>query len=383
MMVYKASKGKTLVFALIAITACVCLLELGGRIALSIQYKSPRYFVYGFLQQQRFQPVKVQPPFVDYYKGLPSRSTNNPVNSIGLRGAEIGPKKPGTVRILCLGASTTYGDNLPYLETYPALLQKKLDLSIGSGGYEVINAGQPGFDLNHIISFVEHEGNVLKPDIVLVLSANNNFKAPGFWFVNVQQQAQGRTQPHTEVRSRSSVFVMLRSLVVRYSAVARIWENFLMRGWLKYSAEFPWEAFAKALIADDNIWEAEYRRNLQHLIESILAFNPDARIILLEQAVNTIQFPVLAGPWRKSWQIMREAASQYSNVDALDVYTPVIHAAGKGAPVWQDEELRDPLHLSPVGNGLVAETICGALKTLEVPESAEQGRATESARRDR
>jgi hypothetical protein len=368
---YEASKGRTFFFILIVFIGLVCLLELGGRIALSVQYKTAQYLVYGFLQRPRFQQVQGRPPFVNYYKGVPSRSAKNPVNSLGLRGPEIGSKKPGTVRIMCLGASTTYGDNLSYQDTYPVHLQKKLVQSIGFGGYEVINAGQPGFDLNHIISFVEYEGNVLQPDIVLVLSANNNFKAPGFWFVDVQQQAQRRDRASQSAPVGLHRLARLRAVVVRYSAVGRIWENFLIRGWLKYSAEFPWEAFAKALMADDNIWEAEYRRNLHRLIGSILVSNPDARIILLEQAVNTIQFPVLVGPWRKSWQIMREVASRYSNVDVLDVYTPVITAAAAGEPVWQDKDRRDPLHLSAVGNAIVAETILGALKTLGVHKGAE------------
>jgi len=366
MMVYKASKGKTFVFTFIAIMACLFLVELAGRIVLSVQYKTARYFVYGFEQQPRFQQVKVQPPFVDYYKGVPSSSIKSPVNSLGLRGPEIGAKEPGTVRILCLGASTTYGDNLDYHETYPALLQNLLDISQMSGRYEVINAGQPGFDLNHIISFVEHEGNALQPDIVLVLSANNNFKTPGFWFVDVQQPGQGTGQPEPAVRSRSSVLVRLRSLVVRYSAVARIWEDFLMREWLNYSAGFDWDAFAKALMADDNIWEAEYRHNMHRLIDSILASNPDARIILLEQAVNTNHFPSLAGPWQRAWQIMHQTAAQYTHVDVLDVYTPVINAAAEGVPVWQDTKLHDPLHLSAAGNTVVAETIYRALQTPDV-----------------
>ena len=368
MNVYQFSKGKNIFFACIVFIAFFCLLEISGRITLSVRYKSPSYLLYGFISKPSFQPIKAQKPYSDYYKGRPSRSKKNPVNSIGLRGPEISPKKDRTLRILCLGASTTYGDNLEYCETYPAMLQEMLNRDYGAGRYEVINAGQPGFNLNHIISFVKHEGLSLNPDIVLLLSVNNNFKAPGFWFVQVEQKTQNNQKQKDRAQTGNVFFTRIKNALVRYSAIGKICDDIRLRGWYKYAGNFDWEGFAKALVAEDNIWETEYRQNLDILINLLLNCNQKTKIVLLEQAVNTISFPSLAEPWEKAWHILRETSGHYPNVYTLDVHHSVINAAGKGVPVWQDTDLRDPLHLSKFGNKIMADRILGFLKTLPVAE---------------
>ncbi len=338
----------------------VCLFEFSGRIVLSIMYESSRYMLYGFIPQPKFQTIKAVPPYVDYYKGTPSRSSSNPVNTLGLRGFEIGAKKHGTLRIVCLGASTTYGDNLDYRDTYPALLQEQLNSAYGTGRYEVVNAGQPGFDLNHILSFTKHEGLELKPDIVLVLSINNNFKAPGFWFVQVDRKDQ-KKQPDADLHKGILGLARLKQTFMAYSAVGKLAELLLYKRLYDYFADFDWEGFARALMAEDNIWESEYRRNLQSLIDLITSADSKTEIILLEQAVNTVQYPCLAAPWEKAGSIFREMAALNAAVHVLDIRTPVVREAMAGVSVWQDRTLRDPLHLSRAGNAIVAETITAAL----------------------
>jgi lysophospholipase L1-like esterase len=49
------------------------------------------------------------------------------VNSLGLRGPDLGPKQDGEIRILAFGDSITFGDYMEEAETIPALLQKSLE----------------------------------------------------------------------------------------------------------------------------------------------------------------------------------------------------------------------------------------------------------------
>src|SRR4029079_7866623 len=65
------------------------------------------------------------------------------VNQMGLRGPEIGPKPPGTLRVLALGDSFTFGVGARVGETYPAQLEKALRAR--GVRTEVLNAGVPGF----------------------------------------------------------------------------------------------------------------------------------------------------------------------------------------------------------------------------------------------
>lgn len=63
------------------------------------------------------------------------------INSLGFRGPEREAAKPaGVKRIICLGSSNTFGAEVGDEETYPAQLQKLLDLRY-PGRYEVWNAG--------------------------------------------------------------------------------------------------------------------------------------------------------------------------------------------------------------------------------------------------
>ena len=67
-------------------------------------------------------------------------------NSQGLRAVEIAPRPaPGTLRVLALGDSQTFGNGLDLSETWPQQLEQLLQAARGDR-WEVINAGIPGTD---------------------------------------------------------------------------------------------------------------------------------------------------------------------------------------------------------------------------------------------
>jgi len=91
-------------------------------------------------------------------------------NGIGLReDAEIGPKQPGTYRILAIGDSFTMGVGVNGPETFVELLEDRLnEASFGGMKYEVINAGVPGFNINQEIITLDERGRELMPDLVVL-----------------------------------------------------------------------------------------------------------------------------------------------------------------------------------------------------------------------
>jgi hypothetical protein len=72
-------------------------------------------------------------------------------NSLGLRNEEVAvPKPPHTFRILSLGESTTWGDQVNLEETYSKALERRLNQALGSAAgqrFEVINAGCGAYTL--------------------------------------------------------------------------------------------------------------------------------------------------------------------------------------------------------------------------------------------
>ena len=108
------------------------------------------------------------------------------INGKGFRGADYAiPKSPGTLRILTLGASSTFGFGNRDDETYPFLLEQLLNERLAEsscGDYqraEVINLGIPHLDSEQVASLFAVEGLQFNPDVVTVYSGYNNTRGLG------------------------------------------------------------------------------------------------------------------------------------------------------------------------------------------------------------
>jgi ABC-type sugar transport system permease subunit len=95
-------------------------------------------------------------------------------NSHGLRGEDFPQEKPpGTLRIVCLGASTTEGlvyDN----QTYPYYLQLELRQRYPDQSIEVINAGHHGYRAKDNLALLEQQILPLRPDLIIWYEAAND-----------------------------------------------------------------------------------------------------------------------------------------------------------------------------------------------------------------
>lgn len=122
----------------------------------------------------RYQPH----PYFNYTCNPEYREPGNtkPYNSRGFRRPEWSGKKEGTLRIIALGGSTTYGmHSKDGSDVWPALLEKKLQARWGPG-IEVLNLGVPGYTTHEIIGVTAMLLHTLSPDIVLVhVGANDAF----------------------------------------------------------------------------------------------------------------------------------------------------------------------------------------------------------------
>ncbi|HZI92816.1 MAG TPA: SGNH/GDSL hydrolase family protein [Patescibacteria group bacterium] len=106
--------------------------------------------------------------FTDRFKrSLPFRVT---VDNLGFRGVKNiqFQKAPGTLRVLCLGDSYTFGAYVDDGETWPAQLETILREDRPERPVEVINAGISGFTILDELQFFKEHGESLKPDVVVV-----------------------------------------------------------------------------------------------------------------------------------------------------------------------------------------------------------------------
>ena len=106
-------------------------------------------------------------------------------NAQGVRGErDYGTKAPGVTRILCVGDSFTACDQVPYTESWPAVLERelaaRLERAASPSKVEVVNAGFPGFSTANEAAWIAKFGARFAPDLVLVATTPNDLSENQF-----------------------------------------------------------------------------------------------------------------------------------------------------------------------------------------------------------
>jgi lysophospholipase L1-like esterase len=130
----------------------------------------------------------VRDPVMGWMNKPGFRNRSFEINSLGLRGPEVVlPKPAGTLRIVCLGDSGTFGvwnAEAPKgqggyearFESYPEELAKRLR-DTGWTGVEVLNAGVLGYSTSHGLRQLGAFVLDLDPDILVVRFGHNEYRA--------------------------------------------------------------------------------------------------------------------------------------------------------------------------------------------------------------
>ena len=141
------------------------------------------------------------------------------INGEGFRGEDFTIEKPpGTIRILTLGASSTFGYHDRDDETYPFLLERDLQATAPPGvAYEVINFAIPHATTENVLAMLVNEGLRLSPDVVTFYEGANDSAA-----IEPRDGAQAEGWIDRAVH-RSVLVAMLDRIVPRSNAVDVDW----------------------------------------------------------------------------------------------------------------------------------------------------------------
>jgi lysophospholipase L1-like esterase len=141
---------------------------------------------------------------------MPGKKDLVRANSLGLRGPDIGTKRPGQPRILVLGDSVAFGYDVAEKDALPSVLARShLDQGIL---VETISAAVPGWCQRQHRLFLEKHGSSLDPDVVVVVLVLND----------IPELQQGQAELEAALRSanaftwlaeHSALAAMLRSLL--------------------------------------------------------------------------------------------------------------------------------------------------------------------------
>jgi lysophospholipase L1-like esterase len=95
------------------------------------------------------------------------------INSLGLRGPDVPPRAPGELRILLLGDSVVVGFEVPWEQTFGALLERRVAARLARP-VRVVNAAVRGYGTDQSYLYFRERGARLEPDVVVFVHSNND-----------------------------------------------------------------------------------------------------------------------------------------------------------------------------------------------------------------
>lgn len=119
-------------------------------------------------------------------------------NARGLRGPEIGERRPGVARVAIVGASTVYGIYVTDEETSASALQRQL--AEDGIAAEVINGGVPGWTSHETARSWSERIAPLEPDVGIVMDGRND-AFPQLWLDFREDYAHFRDPTYQVVTS--------------------------------------------------------------------------------------------------------------------------------------------------------------------------------------
>lgn len=281
-------------------------------------------------------------------RDLPARIR---IGNLGFRGRDLDEAKaPGTLRILALGDSYTFGDHVDTEEAYPARLEEALELRLRRVPVEVVNAGVNGFGILDEIALWRKAGSRLDPDAVLLTFSPNDISdmtrpAPVIDQMRRHAAVKGRpiVGPAIRVAQNTAIFNGLQILAARIRVATR--SHAAIPG-VEPSragpAEAPWawEAYREALVRFGRLLGSDGRR-------AILVHYPSYGNVTGEDRAHAAEvLPAWAA----------EAGFEY-----LDLLPAFRQGSSEGAVLYLVP--RDS-HPSPAGHSLAARRIAEALGEL-------------------
>lgn len=317
--------------------------------------------VIGLKSSNRYHTLRFIPHPYFNYVGNPEYRLDDgyrPFNSRGFRQPEWTAKKEGTLRIVALGGSTTYGVySRDGQDVWPALVEKMLRNQWGSG-IEVLNLGAHAYTAYEIIGVTAMLVPILSPDIVLIhVGANDAFAVhypdeggPD----NTEFRFSWRYKPIPEFLR----FSMRNSRLIRVLAYHLIAARGYLPGDMISAMQYPRPADSEAVRNAANATSRYFRQNILSLITLVKAIG--ATPVLMTHPLNPkwnnprkLTHRVLVEAHRRNNRIILEIARD-RHITVVDLYT------GMQDPYY----FIDAIHANPEGMKLKAALIAPAVSTV-------------------
>jgi lysophospholipase L1-like esterase len=381
------STGKRIIFAAFMLVLSLLLLEAGLRGVMTIRM-GPKVLFYGTSHYRRrtddatawVTDNKLETGFGTYTKYLPNdhkfdvddatgEKFQVAINRHGFRGKDYEIEKaPGTIRVVTLGASSTFGYYDRDTETYPYLLEERLtELTQGRISFEVINLGIPHLTSRQILALLHAEALPLHPDVVTFYEGiNDASQTPkDVWTQKVHEPPQ---TVGGKFRAGLSSLFLLRKLYGEardHLLVVSLFDNAVLGNVLTYSkSDYEQHIAGKAEEFISNVSAMrdacretgivfivlkQQARSMS--IHDVKGVTYEQEVALIQQKLdrtNAITHQEMAFLTHRLLTDSLEAWAHAENVPFLDVMELLNH---------DRDVLLSWVHLSPRGNRMIADAL--------------------------
>ncbi|MED5262228.1 MAG: GDSL-type esterase/lipase family protein [Myxococcota bacterium] len=286
-------------------------------------------------------------------------------NSLGLRGPEISANPRGP-RLIALGDSYTYGHELEYASSYPALLEEVLEGREPWGAdVEVINAGVPGYNVDQAYTLFVRQLQELNPDwVVLVIEPKDLAGANVLYDFDGEQWGPvpaWKNWIYLQLKLRSVVPEALKESRV-YGFVAGYLTGSDPFGTLPESdrdAQAEWQIEKIGWMVEDLV-----SRGRERGFEVLVVFYPDRPALVhggdySKSGYFDLPFLILGARGNEHMARLQEVVDG-SGAQTLDAMQVFLRRQASGLDVESLYLDGDP-HMNERGNRFLAEVIAGAL----------------------
>lgn len=255
------------------------------------------------------------------------------INSLGLRGEELRPRRAGARRIACFGDSITFGYGVGDEETYPRLL----DRALSSAGVEAVNAGVTGYTSHQVRGLVGRLADAAPFDIALVCIGWND----GTWRPVDDREYGRRLASVNAVEGVADRFYV-------YRALKGVYLRSLVRDVQQQRRTTP------------RVPVPQYRENLAAIAGACRARG-------IRPVFVGLPHRRLAGdpPVDRLYPGALEAAARELDVPLIDP-----GELGTGGAAANGASFIDSLHLSPAGHERMSEAVLRQLRALGIAQPA-------------
>lgn len=204
------------------------------------------------------------------------QEVNVVTNSLGLRNKEINVKKDNNIyRIICLGASPTFGWGVNFYKTYPFLLEQELKNNILSRKIEVINGGQIGYTTYQGAILLEKYLTKYSPDLITVSYVLNDIDRYRFY------RNEGLSDKELSIYSPFKIKLSNMLNKSKLCLVLKRATFYLIDKSNKLDADILKKQFELSKVRVSN---SDYKENLEKIIR--ICRNHNIKLIFIKMPIN-------------------------------------------------------------------------------------------------